>query len=409
MRDFRDAKSMAQTLRESLTAKAVTISHSESLELVSKMLGVADWNTLSALLQTERREPRLPVAPSQTANSSYPVIPIRDWVPFPTGVLPLFVGRVKTMQALDRAFERRCEVVLAVQRHPGIDEPGFDDVYEIGVLAQLLELERLNDGTLKVLVEAGRRVAIRRFAGESGAFEAEVTDVNEGPIQDAPDLIQQVIKHFDAYAEARDIRIPQIWPLLHQTADPGRVADIIASRMRLPLGEKQNLLAIADPVTRLTRVDALMTNLSVLPPSPALEATRRRALGYANERKHQYATLEHLLLALIDDTDAAELFQRCEADLGALQAALLNYLDQGLRNLVIEGGTDAKPSAAFERVSLRAALDAQAWGRTVVTGAHMLLAIFPETLSPAVRFLGAQGVSPGRVSDLISKAKGLAK
>jgi ATP-dependent Lon protease len=400
MRDFRDAKSMAQTLRETLTTKAIAISHSESLELVAKMLGVADWNTLSALLQTERREGGLPVAPPHATNSSYPVIPLRDLVPFPAGTFPLFVGRVKTMQALDQAFERQCEVVLVTQRDPAIDEPGFDDVYGIGVLAQLLELERLDGGTLKVMVRAQKRVAIRRFAGVSGAFEAEVTDVNEGPTQDAPDLIQQAIKHFEAYAEARDIRIPQIWPLLHQTRDPGKVADIMASRMRLPLGEKQNLLATADPVARLARIDALMMNLSVLPPSPALEATRRRALDYANERKHQYATLEHLLLALIDDTDAAALLLLCNADLGALQATLLNYLDLGLKNLVIESGAGARPTAAFERVSQRAALDAQASGQTVVSGANMLLAIFPETLSPAVRFLGAQGVSPGRVSDL---------
>ena len=214
MRDFRDAKSMAQTLRESLTAKAVTISHSESLELVSKMLGVADWNTLSALLQTERRGGELPVRPRQATNSSYPVIPIRDFVPFPTATFPLFVGRVKTMQALDQAFERQCEVVLAVQRDPAIDEPGLDDVYEIGVLSQLLELEQLGDGTLKVLVQTHRRVAIRRFVGESGAFEAEITDVSEGRVADAPDLTQQAIKHFEAYTAARGIRIPQIWPLL---------------------------------------------------------------------------------------------------------------------------------------------------------------------------------------------------
>jgi ATP-dependent Lon protease len=400
MRDFRDAKSMAQTLRESLTAKAVTISHSESLELVSKMLGVADWNTLSALLQTEGRGPELPAAPRQAANSRYPVIPLRDFVPIPAGTFPLFVGRVKTMQALDQAFEHQCEVVLVTQRDPAIDEPGFDDVYEIGVLAQLLELERLNDGTLKVMVRAQKRVAIRRFAGVSGAYEAEVTDVNEGPIADAPDLIQQVIKHFEVYAEARDIRIPQIWPLLYQTRDPGRVADIMASRMRLPLDEKQNLLATLDPVARLTRVDALMMNLSVLPPSPALEATRRRALDHANERKYQYATLEHLLLALIDDTDAAAVLELCKADLGALQAALLNYLDHELKNLIVGSGADAKPSPAFERVTQRATLDAQASGRTAVSGANMLLAIFPETRSPAVRFLGEQGVWPGRVSDL---------
>ena len=397
MRDFRDAKSMAQTLRESLTTKAVTISHSESLELVSKMLGVADWNTLSALLQIERHGSGLPAAPRQAGTSSYPVIPIRDLVPFPAAVFPLFVGRVKSMQALDQAFERQCEVVLAVQRDSATDEPGFDDIDEIGVMAQLLELERLGDGTLKVLVQAGRRVAIRRFIGESSAFEVEVTDVSEGPVTEAPDLIQQAVKHFQAYTVAREIRIPQIWPLLDQTRDPGRVADIIASRMKQPLSEKQKLLATLDPVARLTRVDALMS-LPVPPPLPALEATRRRALDYANQRKHQTATLEHLLLALIDDTDAAAVLTTCKADIGALKAALLNYIDHELKEFVIENETDARPSAAFWRVIRRATLDAQVSGRTAVSGANMLLAIFPETRSPAVRFLGEQGVWPGRLS-----------
>jgi ATP-dependent Lon protease len=117
MRDFRDAKTMAQTLRESLTGKAVNISHSESLELVSKMLGVADWNTLSALLQVDRRD--APVAGRSTAVVSYPAIPLRDLVPFPTVTYPLFVGREKTMLALKEAFERQREVVLAVQRYAG--------------------------------------------------------------------------------------------------------------------------------------------------------------------------------------------------------------------------------------------------------------------------------------------------
>jgi ATP-dependent Lon protease len=165
MRDFRDAKSMAQTLRDTLTAKTVAISHSESLELVSKMLGVADWNTLSALLHADRREIASPAAKPLSGTLSYPAIPLRDLVPFPTVIFPLFIGRAKTMQALDHAFERQREVVLVVQRESTLDEPGFDDLYEIGVLARLLELERLSDGTLKVLAHAHRRVVICRFVG----------------------------------------------------------------------------------------------------------------------------------------------------------------------------------------------------------------------------------------------------
>src|SRR5262249_21271846 len=99
MRDFRDAKTMAQTLREALTARAVSISHSESLELVSRMLGIADWNTLSAMLQADRRPGASPgaspaadppVARDRIEAARYPAVPIRDFVPFPAAVFPLF-------------------------------------------------------------------------------------------------------------------------------------------------------------------------------------------------------------------------------------------------------------------------------------------------------------------------------
>ena len=258
MRDFRDAKTMAQTLRESLTTKAVTISHSESLELVSRMLGVSDWNTLSATLLADKRENGIAAAKYPAAAATYPAIPIRDLVPFPSMSFPLFVGRKKTIQSLDRAFERQREVVLAVQRESSVDEPGFDDIYDVGVLARLLELERMPDATLKVLTQVHRRVQIRRFVAEAGAFLAEITDISEGPIPDAPELIQKAVGRFESYMAARQIRVRQTWPPLEQIRDPGRVADVIAAHMVLPIRDRQNLLATLDPVARLQRVDALM-------------------------------------------------------------------------------------------------------------------------------------------------------
>ena len=407
MRDFRDAKTMAQTLRESLTTKAINISHGESLELVSKILGVADWNTLSALLQAERRDIATPVAKRQTLAASYPAVPLRDLVPFPTATYPLFVGREKTVHALNQAFEGQREVVLAIQKEAGVDEPAFGDVYEIGVLAQLLELERLGDGTLKVLAQVHRRVVIQRFVEQTGALQAEVADANEGPIPDAPELIQKAVKRFEAYAAARVILIPQVWPQLEQTRDPGRVADIIAARMVLPMRDKQNLLATLDPVIRLQRVDALM-DLSALPFSPVLEATKRRALDDANRRKHEYATLEHLLRALIDDADASAVLRACNADLGVLSEKLASYLDNDLLNrLVIQNGGNAKPTPAFQRVAQHAALHAQELGGAVVTGANMLAAIFPESRSPAARLLGEQGVTREHATKII--ARGMAR
>jgi ATP-dependent Lon protease len=249
---------MAQTLRESLTTKSVTISHSESLELVSKMLGVSDWNTLSALLQADRRETGIPGAKHPDGATSYPARPIRHHLPFPTMIFPLFVGRQKTIHALDHAFERQREVVLVVQRQAAVDDPGFDDVFEVGVLARLLELERLGDGTLKVLTQVYRRVVIRRFIGETGGFLAEIADISEGPIPDAPELVQRAAERFTSYAAAREIDLPQTWPPLDQIRDPGRVADIIAAYMVLPITDKQSLLATLDPVARLESVDALM-------------------------------------------------------------------------------------------------------------------------------------------------------
>jgi ATP-dependent Lon protease len=265
MRDFRDAKAMAQTLRDSLSAKVlkdkalkdktVTISHSESLELVSKMFGAADWNTLSALIQAGRRAPTAAAAPQAEPARTYPAMPIRDLVPFPSATFPLFVGRPKTIQALDHAFERQREVVLVVQKDSALDEPGFDDICEIGVLAGILDLLPFPDVTLKVMVQVHRRVAIRRFFGETGAYFADIADISEGRIPAAPELVEDAIARFKTYAKARNISAP---PLLDHIRDPGRIADIISTHVALPLKDKQDLLTTLDPVARLERVHALM-------------------------------------------------------------------------------------------------------------------------------------------------------
>ena len=295
-----------------------------------------------------------------------------------------------------------------------VDEPGFDDVYEVGVLARLIELQRLDNGTLKVLAQALRRVVICGFIGETGAFQAEIADINEGPIPDAPFLIKRAVTRFEGYAADREIRVRPAWPPLDQTRDPGRVADIIASYISLPISDKQSLLATLDPVARLERVDALLNKLKNAPPLPPaiaevvpgtrysveLERTLHRALDHANQRKHEYATLEHLLLALIDDANASAVMRGCKADLGVLREKVASYLDNELRRLVIDKGGDAKPTAAFERVAQRAALLTQELNRPDITGANTLLAIFAESQSPAARFLGEQHVSRERVATL---------
>jgi ATP-dependent Lon protease len=405
MRDFRDAKSMAHTLRESLTHKAVAISHSESLELVSRMLGVADWNTLAALLRDDPRAAALPMAGPPQGGARYPAIPIRDMVPFPTMTFPLFIGREKTRQALELAFAGAREVVLAVQKDASIDSPGLDDVYEVATLARLMEVEKLADDTLKVLVQVQRRVAIRCFAGEHGAFQADIADFAEGHIPDAPDLVERAIERFKQYAAAHDVRMVATVPPLDRIRDPGRLADVIASHMVLPLRSRQAVLATLDPVARLEQVLALMDQAIAPEQSAALVATLKRALADARQRRHGTATLEHLLLALMEDEDAVVVMRGCGVDLDVLREGLIGYIDTGLKHLSTERATDPVTSAAFQRVIQRAGMQAWEMRAASTSGAEILVVLFGEWKSPAVQVLVQQHMTQKDALDFITRQK----
>src|SRR5438067_10360589 len=124
--------------------------------------------------------------------------------------------------------------------------------------------------------------------------------------------------------------------------------------------------------------------------SQSLEHSLHRALAIANERHHQYATLEHLLLSLIDDSDAAAVMRACSVDLDKLRTSLVNYLETEFENLVTDGGDDAKPTAGFQRVIQRAVIHVQSSGREEVSGANVLVAIFAERESHAAYFLQEQ-------------------
>ena len=127
--------------------------------------------------------------------------------------------------------------------------------------------------------------------------------------------------------------------------------------------------------------------------SRPLEESLHRAVAYANQRKHEYATLEHLLLSLVDDEDASGVMRACDVDLGALRTTLTNYVDTELRSLVVDDGEDAKPTAGFQRVIQRAVIHVQSSGREEVTGANVLVAIFSERESHAAYFLQEQDMT----------------
>jgi hypothetical protein len=248
MRDFRDSKVMAQTLRAALAAKGHRITVAESLELIAKAFGVADWNTLAAAIKSASAE-------------------------------------------------------------PGPVEKPFDNNRVLDNLAQLLGVEDWEK--LRATVQAAR------------------------------------------------------------PAPPPR-----------PASEPPSSTGPAPRPSRGTRF------------SFALERSLHRAVGLATIRKHGFTTLEHLLLALIDDADAAETMRACGADLRQLSERLTMYIDGELQQLVTADGEvqDQAPTAGFHRVIQRAVIHVQSSGRDQVTGANVLVAIFSERESHAAYFLQQQGI-----------------
>jgi ATP-dependent Clp protease ATP-binding subunit ClpA len=141
--------------------------------------------------------------------------------------------------------------------------------------------------------------------------------------------------------------------------------------------------------------------------SRSLEQSLHRALALANERHHEYATLEHLLLALVDDQDAAAVMRACNVDIDKLRSNLVTYVESELKELATDGSEDSKPTAGFQRVIQRAVIHVQSSGREEVTGANVLVAIFAEQESHAAYFLQEQGMTRYDAVNFISH--GIAK
>jgi uncharacterized protein len=169
MRDFRDAKAMAQTLREVLKAKSVSLTHSESLELVAKALGFPDWNFLSAKIQHSQPASAPSEAPVTTAGREgmpagmiVPIVPMRDLVLFPQMIVPIFVGRDKTRRAIERALAADRRVLVLTQRRSADDDPAPHALYSVGVTASVVNCVTLADATLKLVVSGLERAAVVR-------------------------------------------------------------------------------------------------------------------------------------------------------------------------------------------------------------------------------------------------------
>ncbi|MCW9024885.1 MAG: endopeptidase La [Gammaproteobacteria bacterium] len=192
--------------------------------------------------------------------SAIPVLPLRDVVVYPHMVIPLFVGRDKSIKALEAAMENDKQILLVAQKSAAQDEPEIEDMYRIGTVASILQLLKLPDGTVKVLVEGNERARIVTFMESEEYFTAQIKKFEEENIDERESevLLRSLTSQFDQYVKLNKKIPPEILTSLSNIDDPDRLVDTIAAHMSLKIDEKQKILEILDLRERLEHLMGMM-------------------------------------------------------------------------------------------------------------------------------------------------------
>ena len=194
------------------------------------------------------------------SSMTIPVLPLRDVVVFPYMVIPLFVGRKKSIRALEQAMEAGKQIMLVAQKSASDDDPSADQIHTIGTLASILQLLKLPDGTVKVLVEGEQRALLQSFVETDEYFSAEVSLLEAATVQDKEGeaLMRSVLAEFDQYVKLNMKIPPEILTSLAGIDDPGRLADAIAAHLSLKIEDKQQILEMQDVHERLEHILGVM-------------------------------------------------------------------------------------------------------------------------------------------------------
>ncbi|MEQ9088871.1 MAG: endopeptidase La [Alphaproteobacteria bacterium] len=286
----------------------------------------------------------------------YPVLPLRDIVVFPHMIVPLFVGREKSVQALDSVMNDDKQILLVTQRDAGEDDPSPADIYELGTIGTVLQLLKLPDGTVKVLVEGGQRARISRYSDNPDYFEAYADVVEEVPSEgeETKALGRSVVSQFEQYIKLNRKIPPEVLVTVNQIEDEAKLADTVASHLALKIAEKQDLLETLSVAARLEKVFGLMEGeIGVLQVEKRIrsrvkrqmEKTQReyylneqmkaiqKELGEGEDGRDELAELEEKIRKARMPKEARE---KCEAEMKKLRAmspmsaeatVVRNYLD----------------------------------------------------------------------------------
>ena len=200
------------------------------------------------------------IPPEDPSNTQFPLLPLRDVVVYPQIVQPLFVGRPKSIKALEIAMASNKQVLLVAQKNASDDEPAADDLYQIGTVATILQLIRLPDGTVKVLVEGLDRAQLRNVSFDADHFRAEILVLNTDavPEKESELLIRSLLSQFEQYVQLSKKIPPEVMTSISSIDEPGRLVDTIANHMTLQLAEKQNLLELVSLQARIEHLMALI-------------------------------------------------------------------------------------------------------------------------------------------------------
>jgi ATP-dependent Lon protease len=210
-------------------------------------------------------KPRPPLTPGET--KAYPVLPLRDIVVFPHMIVPLFVGREKSIKALEEVMRSDTFILLATQKNASDDDPATNSIYEVGTLASVLQLLKLPDGTVKVLVEGAQRGKVLKYTDRADYYEADAVVLEDvmGEKVEVEALARSVVTEFESYVKLNKKVSPEVVGVVQQIDDYAKLADTVASHLAVKIPDKQGILETMTVAERLEKVLGLMeSEISVL-------------------------------------------------------------------------------------------------------------------------------------------------
>ena len=260
-----------------------------------------------------------PSTTKEGAPELYPVLPLRDIVVFPYMIVPLFVGREKSIAALEEVMRSDKQILLVAQKNASDDEPSTDGIYQMGTLASVLQLLKLPDGTVKVLVEGTRRASIKRYTENESYFEAEIERVEEsvGAEDEIEALARSVVSQFESYVKLNKKISPEVLGTASQIEDYSKLSDTIASHLAIKIAEKQQILEITSVSERLERVFTLMeSEISVLQVERKIRSRVKRQMEKTQREYYLNEQMKAIQKELGDSEegrdDLAEIEQKIE-------------------------------------------------------------------------------------------------